>query len=311
MGILNSKTRIMDIVMTPIGRASLAKNGLKVAYASFTDGQAYYDPSSISGSYDSASNRIYLEAPSSMPQDTLAIVTDDSGNLIPANAFGTSLGSDGTVYIEGSLAVDAYQTGSAFSSAVSNITRMFQTSFSYNSIIGARQPLDVTDSFEISLTTASFFLPPATSSLSVTSINTADSIFFDRKFANLPQFRFLPPVVKNEGRTQNLGQFSNAKQFNSYPYSLLKSETLGTDSNPKKQRADISFTRTSDSNDIVLQMYEINNGGIVKLDAVDYGEIVDSDDKNHSRKRIIFFGKVFVDDTETPTYINLFTVVLD
>jgi hypothetical protein len=311
MGILNSKTRIVDVVMTPLGRASLSQGGLKVAYASFTDGQAYYDPGSVSGSYDTAADRIYLESPPSLPQDTLAIVTDDSGRLIPADAFGTSLGSDGTVYVSGSGAVTGYQTGNAFSSAVSNITNMFQTSFAYNTIIGSRSPLDNESTFEVSPTTASFYIPPTTSSLSVTSINTADSIFFDRKFANLPQFRFLPPVVQNAGKTQNLGNFRNAKQFNSYPYETLKTEVFGTDAKPAKQRADIQFVKTSDSNDIVLQMYEITNNGLTKLDAVDYGEVVDSSDKNHPRKRIVFFGKVFIDDTETPTYINLFTVVLD
>jgi len=318
MGILDSKTRIVDVVMTPNGRSSLAQGGLNVAYASFTDGQSYYDPSSISGSYDTAASRIYLEAPASLPQDTLSLVTDDTGKLIPSIAFGSSgdsggveVGSDGSVYVVGTGKVTGYQTGSSFSSAVTGITNMFQSAYSQNCIIGARSPLDDVSIFSINPTTASFSIPPVVSSLQIASINTADSLFFDRKFANLPQFKFLPPVVENAGKEQNLGEFSNLKQFDSYPYSLIKSEVIGTDSKPVKQRVDIEFEQTSNSNDIVLQLYEITNAGITKLDAVDYGEAIDTDDSAHPRKRIVFFGKVFIDDTETPTYINLFTVVLD
>jgi len=110
MGILDPKKRVVDVVMTPLGREALSRSGLNVAYASFTDGQAYYDESSISGSYDQATDRIYLEAPGSLPQDTLALVTDDTGDLIPSFVFGSDsdtgsdarsgfrIGTDGTIY---------------------------------------------------------------------------------------------------------------------------------------------------------------------------------------------------------------------
>ena len=252
MGILDSKTRIVDVVMTPNGRAALAQGGLNVAYASFTDGQSYYDPSSVSGSYDTAVSRIYLEAPSSLPQDTLSLITDDTGKLIPAIAFGSSgdsggveVGADGSVYVVGSGKVTGYQTGSSFSSAVAGLTNMSQSAYSQNCIIGARSPLDDVSIFSINPSTASFTIPPIVSSLQVASINTADSIFFDRKFANLPQFKFLPPVIENNGKEENLGQFSNLKQFNSYPYSLIKSEVIGTVKKQVKQRIGMSSQETS------------------------------------------------------------------
>lgn len=58
-------------------------------------------------------------------------------------------------------------------------------------------------------------------------------------------------------------------------------------------------------------MYEVTNNGVTKLDAVDYGEFVDYTDREHPQKRVLFFGKVFLDNTETATYVNIFTVVLD
>lgn len=314
MGALDSKTRVLDVVMTPNGRASLARGGFNVAYASFTDGQTFYDPGSISGSYDTATDRIFLEAPGSLPQDTLVITTDDSGDLIPASAFGTNIDAKGTLYeidYTGYRPVSGYQTGSNFSSAVDNVTSMFQTAYSYNSIIGTRPPLDEDLDFTIVPTTASFSTIGISGSESVSEIDTADSLFFDKRFANLPQFKFLPPVVSTGGAVGFLGKFRNIKKFNQYTYEDLKSDVFGTDSNPIKQRRDVTIESTTLQNDLVIQMYEITNDGVTKLDAVDYGEVVDYTDNNHQQKRIVFFGKVFLDNSETATYVNLFTVVFD
>ena len=319
MGILNSRKRIVDIVMTPLGRESLARGGFNVAYASFTDGQAYYDPSSISGSYDTATDRIYLESPASLPQDLLALVTDDSGDLIPATAFGdgdtssgVTISSDGSLFIiSGSQKTAGTDPSGKFSSAVAAVVNMFQNSFEKNMIIGSRDPIDDESSFLINPTETSFQIPADTSEFSTTSINSADSLFFDKRFSNLPQFKFLPPVAESAGAVREIAQFTNIKQYNSYTYSDLKSEVFGTDSNPIKQRTDIEIQQTSLQNDLVLQLYEINTSGITKLDAVDYGNIVDTSDPIRPLKRIVFFGKVYLDDTETATYVNLFTVVID
>jgi hypothetical protein len=314
MGILDPKTRILDVALTPNGRAALARGGLNVAYASFTDGQTFYDPASITGSYDTATDRIFLEVPSSLPQDTLALVTDDSGDLIPASAFGTDIDARGTLYvssISGKNPVTGYSTGNGFSSAVDNIVNMFQTSFEYNSIIGTRPPLDSDTSFEIVPISGTFSMDGVAGDLPISEIDTADSLFFDKRFANLPQFKFLPPTVSSGGTSRLLGKYRNIKRFNQYTYEDLKRDVFGTDRNPIKERRDFDIERSSLSNDIVMQMYEITNDGVAKLDAVDYGEVIDYSDKEHQQKRILFFGKVFVDNSETATFINLFTVVID
>jgi hypothetical protein len=319
MGILDSKTRIMDVVMTPLGRAALARGGLNIAYASFTDGQAYYDPSSITGSYDTATDRIYLEAPPSLPQDTLAIVTDDSGNIIPQTVFSEDsyvvVGPDGSVYdpaLSSPLNNISPTLSGAFSSAVTLLGNSFLASYNYNTFIGTKPPLDDVVDFTITPTTASFRIPNDLSSLGIIEdITSVDSLFFDRRFANFSQFKFLPPVVSNGQTDVNLGSYTNIRQTDSYTYEDMKNEIFGTDANPVKQRFSADFEETSHSNDIVAQMFEITTDGVKKLDAFDFGEINDPSDISRPNKRIVFFGKVFTDDAETSTYVNLFTVVLD
>jgi len=314
MGILDPKKRVMDIAITPFGRASLAKGGLNIAYATFTDGQAYYDPSSITGSYDTATDRIYLESPASLPHDLFCLSTDDTGKLLPEDVFGTSITSDGSLYersIAGSAPVVGLQSGSAFSSAVNSIVSLFQQSFDYSTIIGSRDPLDENQDFIVAPNTASFDVPLEAYTNDFESINNVDSLFFDKRFANLPQFKYLPPFTAKNGVKNNLGKFINIKRFNNYTLKDLKRDVFGTNAVPVKQRFDVDFKETTNANDITLQMYEITTNGVTKLDAVDFGEVIDRSDKNRPQKRIIFFGKVFLDDTLTATYVNLFTVVLD
>jgi hypothetical protein len=147
--------------------------------------------------------------------------------------------------------------------------------------------------------------------IEVSSVNQADSLFFDKRFANNPQFKFLPPVVETTTGSVEIAEFNNIKEYNSLTYEDLKSEIFGTDANPIKQRIDIQVQDTSLDNDMVAQFFEVSPNGLTKLDAVDFGEAFDSTDREHPRKRIVFFGKVFLDDTQTATFINLFTVVFD
>lgn len=325
MGLLNQRTRIVDVALTPVGRAALAVGGLKVSYASFTDAQTYYDPSSISGSSDDSVSRIFFESQPSMPYDVLSLTTDDSGKLIPATAFagnGLSLTSNGDIYdsatstdVIGNRAITRIKDPAAFSSAVASVTSIFNDALNYNTLLATQDPIDDNDDeFLLSVTTASFTIKnnnQFTNGLRPIDVDDADGLFFDKRFANAAQFKFLPPVTRINNVTSSLGDYRNIKSFNEYTYQDLKDEVLGTDSNPVKQRVDIEITKTSITNDIVIQMFEINNNGVIKLDAVDYGEIVDIKDVDHPLKRVIFFGKVYIDSTETPTFINLFTMVID
>ena len=311
MGILDPKKRIMDTVLTPTGREHLSKGGLRIAYATITDGQAYYDPSSITGSYDTASDRIYLESPASLPHDTLALTTDDTGDLIPASTFGYEISTEGTIY-GGGRPIVGLTSGSDFSSAVTSVTDMFKTSLGYNMIVASADPLDDTPDFVINPSQGSFYIENSMAEqLSVTKINTADSLFFDRRFSNKDQFKYLPPIVSNGKNSTQLGKFKNLKRSDDFTYSDLKREVFGTNSKSIKQRLDIKIQDTSLENDMVVQLFEVTPIGVTKLDAVDFGEVFDPTDRERPQKRIVFFGKVFLDDTETATYANLFTVVFD
>ena len=79
-GILDNKTRIMDVVITQEGRRQMASGKLRPEFLSFTDGSVFYEKSGSHGTED-PTGRIYFEAVSRL-NDMITLENDDSGNLV-------------------------------------------------------------------------------------------------------------------------------------------------------------------------------------------------------------------------------------
>ena len=67
MGILDSKQRFVDTVITAEGRRQLASGDFKVEFATFTDSDTFYEKSGSQSVSADLSSRIQLEAPTAMP----------------------------------------------------------------------------------------------------------------------------------------------------------------------------------------------------------------------------------------------------
>jgi hypothetical protein len=79
-GILDSKTRIMDVIVTQEGRRQMASGKLRAEFLSFTDTHTFYQKEGDQGNED-PTNRLYFEATSTL-NDMVTLESDDSGNLI-------------------------------------------------------------------------------------------------------------------------------------------------------------------------------------------------------------------------------------
>ena len=58
-------------------------------------------------------------------------------------------------------------------------------------------------------------------------------------------------------------------------------------------------------------MFELNDNKFKKLDIIDFGTFNDPDDLARPEKHVFFIGKVFVDNNGSPSFVNLFTVIMD
>lgn len=80
-GILDSKSRMIDAILTSEGRRQMAEGTFEVSYVTFTDADVAYEAHSVTGHVD-PTNRIYFEA-SNLPQDQITFEANDEGKLLP------------------------------------------------------------------------------------------------------------------------------------------------------------------------------------------------------------------------------------
>jgi len=309
-GILDNKTRIMDVLITDVGRQQLAQGKLQAKFASFTDMHTYYESDPVSGSSD-ATGRIYFEA-ASRPQDIITFETDDSGQLFPFSynkiaLRGSNLANISTVDTTFGREIPAL-TGSIFASQAVEVISRITEHFKEQRLIATQDPLFEDVTFTLSTGSISFNVNNKTfanGEIPTVSVNSAEPFFLDKRLSHIPNYSFLPPVVSDKfGSKVPLGQYTNPNQSNNLTYDEIMSSLAS------KQAASVSFTKTSSDNNILMQFFETTAGEFKKLDVIDFGSFV-TNDPDRPGKHVFFVGKVFVDDFDSPTFINLYTVVLD
>jgi hypothetical protein len=196
-GILDKKTRVMDVIVTREGRRQMADGDLRATFASFTDKHTFYEKDIVSGSTD-PTKRIYFEA-CSLASDQIVFEKDDSGRLI-----GDIPISDLTIFGDNIFEKDAegeflLVTGSVFTDKAMSIVTSSIKNFKSQRMIGSELPNEFNSkTFDMSRNKINFqinSLSPFGSNPNNFSIDiqSAMPLFFDPKLVNSPSFKFLPP----------------------------------------------------------------------------------------------------------------------
>jgi len=381
-GILDSKTRVLDAIVTKIGRSQIARGGLKIEFASFTDATTYYQGDEVRGN-DDANMRIYFESTGTKHQDFITFETDDSGRLLgyPETQDMTIVGDelfkkDGSssdinslVFVSGS---------SAFASLSDSILASSIDNFKNNYIIGTTGDGGIEDqrSLEVSPDSHSFLISntfpfDGNPRNAVANIDSVECLFLDKRLSHFPNFKFLPPMIQEAStdvfdlgvemkRVKNgndvfLGDYRpiNENQgemtFTDLMRHLNGKKSLGIDpddwrSSPKedlpfstrrkggsarrskgarilpetsvevnRERSVMTFLKTSEENNIIMQMFEVDDQHLKfkKLDVVDFGEFTVDSDEDRPNKHVFFVGKIFLNSFNIPTFVNIFTIILD
>ena len=144
-GILDSKSRIMDVVITEEGRRQLVSGKMNIDYVSFTDRHTFYDPSVASGSANTK-NRLFLEA-TSLPQDQIAFETSAAGNFLSFAAGALELDAEGHIYHgSGSVRLTEVTSSAVFASLTGSLLEQTVNNYNKQFIIGT-YPLEMSSSF--------------------------------------------------------------------------------------------------------------------------------------------------------------------
>lgn len=300
-GILDSKSRIIDVVITEQGRRQLASGKMKIEFATFTDAGAFYADGG-NGVIEDPTGRIYFEAASDMPSDMITLESDDS-DLLPFRSDNVSSGG-GSLLISGSVADITDPSGSAQA-----ITDAIFQNWNNLQAIGSIDPIDDTQGFALSNNVINYSIrndfPFTSSDVQVAVIDDIEGLNHDVRLSNLKNFKYLPPV--NGAGTlagQPIGDFPNTNETLDSDIQALETRLAGLEYN------DIIFTQTSIENNFVMQAFEMSGDrGIVKLDVIDFGERPSSADPQKI-VRTLFAGKILRDGYDNPTFINIFTIEL-
>jgi hypothetical protein len=207
-GILDSKTRIMDSVITETGKRQITSGRLKAEFISFTDGATYYEADKVTGDSD-VTARIYFESTGHRKQDFITFETDDSGNLLgyPTDSELSLVGdsifkSDSKAEVE-DINNFVFVSGSGdFASLSAGIVTSSIDHFKQLRMIGTVEGAvsNFSHKFEVDNDNLSFSIintfpwpdgPPDSKS----NIDAVEPFFVDKRLSHIPNFKFLPPLT--------------------------------------------------------------------------------------------------------------------
>ena len=349
-GILDSKTRFIDMIVTQEGKRQISNGMLRAEYASISDAETFYDALEV----DDVSNRIFFQAMDS-PNNVIVLEKDDSGKMIEFNfsPTGSIVGNDifeKDTTVTSSLRLQAV-TGSAFASSAKSIMNSFTSHFDSLQTLSTFEKSG--NDFELSTERINFAISnsvpfPLGPHSETINVNDAEPFFLDSKLTHLPNFDFLPPV-NTDG--SNYGQYEDIRSLKRETLNDIKkylgnegfrdtnkesgirlrksNSRMRTDKvgdfdvinrvkltspydNSFKQYKTVYFDKTSDQNNLIIQMFEDGpDSKLIKLDIIDAGSFFDKDSEFYPEKRVFYAGKIFIDDFNMPTFINIFTIIFE
>ena len=347
-GILDKKTRFIDLIVTQEGKRQIAAGKLRAEYASLTDMHSFYKKGYT---YSEVTDRIYFEA-MERPEHALVMEKDDSGKLLTFDHSPTgSIVGNAIFEKESQVQTDLHKikiaTGSQFASLSSEIEKTFLKHFKKNHFISSvdqigESSFELSDYFiEYKITNGSPFENGPNPE--VINVNNAEPFMLDAKLAHLPNFEFLPPINEDGSAYGEYSDIRNttleswdsilsklgskafkklAHDFNDTADVNISVNSAGdftrkikmSNSPPRalKPFQTITFDKTSANNNLLVQVFQKNKNLLQKLDIVNAGIFIDESDPNELfEKQVFYVGKIYLDDFNTPTFINLFTIVFD
>lgn len=316
-GILDPKQRIMDAILTEIGRLQMVKGEFDVKFVSFSDAGVDYADNG-SGVLEPISDRLFFE-PFSNSSDEIIPEIDSLGKFIIDQALPGTLKVTNGVLSEQQPS-GAYKVVDGYSK-VTTFTQNTKDRFNSLGILNTKS--DVAE-FEVSPTSFTLKAQTSTDSVDPQDIN-ADGILplsIDPRFENQLNMKYLPPMVEKDG---NLVPFKSFNKWTSTIPEDSQSEKLKhkleeiknamppvdniTEDPPASTRFTIGPSNSEDYKDynILGQIFVSKLQSIKKYTLIDAGEYFDAD--NFPICRIYFAGFVLKDSYGTTKFQREFSLI--
>jgi len=310
-GILDTKRRIIDALITQDGRRQMAANTIDLSFATFSDEGLFYD------SEDGVSARDISNLPifevMSLPKDVIIPEVDDDGafslNLADGNKIvhGRKVisGALDTIRVDENGVRTVVKVNSVLTGAINVYSGTLECMDTARKHFQQMKILKTDDGLLDSLFRAdvsSFRLETEEIERPLSAIRP---LLFDDSINHIINTRYLPPeVTTDENKVVPLGDYP---KFTKEPYNNFESFREGELLDAISSQ-EINFTASGRSNNILGQVFEIGENGTSKLTVVDYGEFVSEVGKKY---RVFYLGKPLRDLNGTPKFCKMFTMVFE
>ena len=349
-GILDKKNKLVDLVITQEGRRQMSMGGLRPTYASFTDNSVVYE-NLIDSTKESSNKLYFQTPSSLSRDQIIFETDDSGMLLVKNNTEEFTIINDDVYLLTSSLGTQLEYlsvTGSQFASTSELILESAINSFKNNKFVRTTSGFETTSSFKTSIDEHTFVISnsvpfPKGTLTEAYDIDHAETFMFDSKLMHYQNFKFLPP--KNEDGT-DYGSYQDFRSLNRETFDDIKNK-LGILKIPEntnfqeentvfnydgdlivknrapnlpfdstlisRECAHVYFPETSEHNNFIGQFFEkdVRDGKIKKLDIVDAGIFPDEADPDRPEKHVYYVGKVLFDSNDIPSFVNIFTIILD
>jgi hypothetical protein len=224
--------------------------------------------------------------------------------------------------IGGNLLVEEVEN-SSFASQIKDVLTSSIDNFIELQTISSVNRLFEDDKFSLSTNEITFDLSKASTKTlkafkdSPPSLNSIDSLFNDDKLSHLENFMYLPPIIKtSDSKLPDKTNLNNLKPYllGDYPSWGDNEKTLSYSklAQQLEEYEDVKnpvyFEKTSNSNKVIGQFFEVTDTSVNKLDVVDFG-YVKNDAGEITSNKAFFVGKTFLDNRGTTCFVNMFTLI--
>ena len=311
-GFLDPKQRVMDVIITELGRQQMMKGEFDVKYFSFSDkGVDYQDAGD--GVLEPITERLFFEAYHQASDEIIPEVDSLGKFIIDQQVPGDLEVRNGILYeltgSQGYSEIDGYSRVTTFTD---NTLERFASLEILNSISSVSEfSIDKT-SFETKKLLEGTYSPNLP-----TGIEALIPLSIDPRFENQINMKYLPPIVRSEGAVSNIRSFNKwtSTEENSELFPTLDSLTMALEEIKSKSVFEAPTTITfgpSNTEDykeynILGQVFTKKKQSIKKYVIIDAGEYFDSE--NVPIARIFFLGFVHKDHLGITKFCREFSFV--
>ena len=294
-GVLDSKNRVMDVILTDIGRDQMNRGEFEVSFVSFSDKGAEYIDDGTGVAAD-ITDRLYFETYSS-PSDEIVPEISNEGDFTLTKKISPSLTVNNGVLFEktatGYAQVDGFANIGSFTNILPGRFKSLQIIRSYNEV----------DDFEISKTEVSLKTSNKVSTQLPEGIDLIKPILVDQRFTGTINTLYLPPTTINGGKVTPLRAFNRFGPENSEKNVLNEIREKSWASS----RIEIGSIDNFDEYNILGQAFVKQDQTVRKYLVVDAGEYLS--DKNEIMMQVYHLGFIYKDEMGTSKFSRAFSLV--